>query len=253
MFTIQLAMDNAELNGAPAVGNIASMAMADELTIEFTLTEPDVRFGRNTFVAQTGSGIIVLPEHIWAGQDPLTFTNYDPDQGWPVFTGPYLLESVSENEFTYVRDDDWWGAAAGFQDLPAPAKLVWTAYGTEETRTAAMAKGDLDSLMNVGLGSFLALQQLNGNTIAWRSELPYAWVDPCSRNFDFNHTREPWGDPEMRMAINHAINRDQIIDIAYEGTSVASQTWLPAFASFDYYVGLASDAGLFETNPVPCV
>ena len=68
----------------------------------------------------TGFSFITLPEHIWADQDPLTFTNYDPDQGWPVFSGPYTLLSTSDNEFVFQRDDDWWGVAVGFKDLRAP-------------------------------------------------------------------------------------------------------------------------------------
>ena len=34
--------------------------------------------------------------------------------------------------------------------------------------------------------------------------MPYAWLDPCSRTFEFNTTVEPWNDPEMRWAINYA-------------------------------------------------
>ncbi len=249
VFTVNMGMNTPDLMTMPAFENVASVEKVDDLTVQFTLTATDYRFGYTNFVVTSTSSFFIVPEHIWADQDPVTFTNYDPDQGWPVFSGPYLLESVSETEFTYVRNDDWWGVDAGFK-LPAPEKLVWVAYGSEETRTAAMARNELDSLMGVNLGSYLALKQMTGTTIAWHADLPYAWIDPCARNFHFNLTKEPWNDVAMREAVNYAIDRAQIIDIAYESTSSASQHWLPAYNVFNSYVQSAVDEGLYDQYPL---
>jgi peptide/nickel transport system substrate-binding protein len=249
IFTVNMGMDNNDLKSMPSFDNVASVEKVDDLTVQFNLTESDYRFGFNNFTVTSTSSFFIAPKHIWEGQDPATFTNYDPEKGWPVFSGPYLLDSVSENEFTYVRNDDWWGVDAGF-NLPAPEKLIWVAYGSEETRTAAMSRNELDSLMGVNLGSFLVLQQKTGTIIAWRDELPFAWTDPCARNFHFNLTKEPWNDAKMREAINYAINRDQIIDIAYEGTSSASLSWLPEYNIFKPYIQAGVDAGLYDKYPL---
>ncbi|MCP4356628.1 MAG: ABC transporter substrate-binding protein [Chloroflexi bacterium] len=249
LFTVEMGMGTSDLMSMPSFSNVASVEKLDDLTLQFTLTETDHRFGYDNFTVTSTSSFFIAPQHIWEGQDPTTFTNYDPDQGWPVFSGPYLLESVSETEFTYVRNDDWWGVNASF-NLPAPEKLVWVAYGSEETRTAAMARNELDSLMGVNLGSYLALQQMTGTTIAWHADLPYAWIDPCARNLHFNLTVEPWNDVEMREAVNYALNRDQIVDITYEGTAPVSQHWLPAYNAFNGYVQSAVDAGLYDQYPL---
>lgn len=249
VFTVNMGMNTADLMSMPSFDNVASVEKVDDLTVKFTLKEPDYRFAYNNFVVTSTSSFFIVPEHVWKDQDPTTFTNYDPDKGWPVFSGPYKLASASETEFTYVRNDDWWGVSAGFK-LPAPEKLVWVAYGSVETRTAAMARNELDSLMGVNLGSYLALQQMTGTTIAWHADLPYAWIDPCARNFNFNLTKEPWNDVKMREAVNFAINRAQIVEIAYEGTSAVSNHWLPAYNAFNGYVKAAEDAGLYGENPL---
>ena len=182
-------------------------------------------------------GINIVPEHIWKDVDPLTFTFYDPEQGWPVGTGPYKLDSVSPTEFVYVRDDNWWGAQTGFMDLPKPEKLIWTWAGPEETRAALMASGQLDSLMDITLGALLALQEQNPNVITWFQDMPKAWVpDPCSRVFMVNHLVEPWNDPNMRWALNYALDRDQIVEIAYEGTTLKSRHFFPAYPPLDALV-----------------
>jgi peptide/nickel transport system substrate-binding protein len=251
VFSIQLLIDNAPtLNDSAAMQDwIASVNKVDDLTVEFQLTRPNPRFQLDYFSVRIWGGVNIVPEHIWNGQDPESFTNYDPAQGWPVFTGPYKLASASETEFTYVRDDNWWGAQSGFQELPQPKKLVWTWYGPEETRAAAMADNQLDSLMDITLGALQALQTQNPNVIGHFGEPPYAWVpDPCSRTFELNHTVEPWNDKEMRWALNYAIDRDEIVAIAYEGSTFKSEHFFPAYPPLNSYVDQAKDAGVYDVD-----
>jgi peptide/nickel transport system substrate-binding protein len=61
---------------------------------------------------------------------------------------------------------------------------------------------------------------------------------------------EPWGDKEMRWAVNYAIDRDQIVQIAYEGSTFPSKHFFPAYPPLDRYVKLAEDAGLYEKYPL---
>lgn len=252
VFTVNMILGTAELVYSADLSQwIDSVEKVDDLTVQFNLKKPNPRFQLDYWSVRIWGGPSIVPEHIWKDQDPLTFKNYDPAEGWPVFTGPYKLESVGETEFVYVRDDNWWGVAAGFQDLPKPEKLIWTWYGPEETRTAAVANNGLDSLMDVTLGALLALKQRNPNVISHFEEAPYAWVpDPCSRTFEFNHTKEPWGDKDMRWALNYAINRDEIVAIAYEGTTFPSKHFFPAYPPLNRYVELAEKAGLYEKYPL---
>jgi peptide/nickel transport system substrate-binding protein len=251
VFSIQLLIDNAPtLNDSAQLKDwVASVTKVDDLTVDFQLTRPNPRFQLDYFSVRIWGGVNIVPEHIWNGQDPESFTNYDPAQGWPIFTGPYKLASVGETEFTYVRDDNWWGAQSGFKELPQPKKLIWTWYGPEETRAAAMADNQLDSLMDITLGALQALQTQNPNVIAHFAEPPYAWVpDPCSRTFELNHTVEPWGNKDMRWALNYAIDRDEIVAIAYEGSTFKSEHFFPAYPPLNRYVDLAKDAGTYDVD-----
>jgi peptide/nickel transport system substrate-binding protein len=253
VFSIQLLLDNAPiLNDSAAMADwVASVTKVDDLTVDFQLTRPNPRFQLDYFSVRIWGGVNIVPEHIWNGQDPESFTYYDPAQGWPVFTGPYKLSTVSDTEFSYVRDDNWWGAASGFQPLPQPKKLVWVWYGPEETRAAAMADNQLDSLMDITLGALQALQARNPEVIAHFAEPPYAWVpDPCSRTFEVNHTVEPWNSKEMRWALNYALDRDEIVAIAYEGSTFPSRHFFPAYPPLDRFVGLAEEAGLYDEFPL---
>jgi peptide/nickel transport system substrate-binding protein len=252
VFTVNMLMAN-----APSLVFSASLAewvdrveKVDDLTVRFHLKKPNPRFQLDYWANKIFNGVYIVPEHIWRGKDPLTFKNYDPARGWPVFTGPYRLSRFSETEFEYVRDDNWWGARAGWKPLPRPEKLIWVWYGPEETRTAAMAEGELDCLCDISLGAFQALGHRKKNVFVWQDRPPYAWLDPCSRTLEFNHTRAPWNDRDLRWAVNYAINRDVIVAVAYEGTTLPSRHFFPAYGPLNRYVELLEKKGLYERYPV---
>jgi peptide/nickel transport system substrate-binding protein len=52
----------------------------------------------------------------------------------------------------------------------------------------------------------------------------------------------------MRWAINHAINREQIVEIAYEGTTLASRHFFPAYPPLDAMVDAAIEAGAWDVD-----
>jgi peptide/nickel transport system substrate-binding protein len=66
---------------------VDSVEKVDDLTVVFNLTAPNPRFQLDYFSVRINDSLMVMPEHIWADKDPLTFTNFDPEQGWPVGTG----------------------------------------------------------------------------------------------------------------------------------------------------------------------
>jgi peptide/nickel transport system substrate-binding protein len=252
VFSIQMLMSHApDLVDSSTIKEwVASVAKIDDQTVQFNLNKPNPRFQLDNFSVRIWGSVNIVPKHIWEGQDPLTFKYYDPTKGWPVGTGAYKLASISQTEFTYLRDDNWWGARTGFAHLPEPQKLIWTWAGPEETRAALMANGGLDSLMDITLGTYKAIQARNSNVIAWYPQLPYAWLDPCARNLELNNAVAPWNDKDMRWALNFAINRDQIVAVSYEGTTIPSKFFFPAYPPLNKYVDAADAAGLYQKYPL---
>lgn len=254
VFTIELLRTGpAEINFAHAIEMqtwVASVRKIDQLTVEFTLTAPNPRFQLDYFSVKIFRNVTILPEHIWTGQDPLTFENYDPDQGWPVFTGPYTLASTSQNLVTYERNPDWWGAKAGFQELPAPEFLEFEAAETEEILVARASNNEFDFLDDITTGAYETMHARNEAMVSWDSEKPYSWADPCTRLFSFNTMVAPWDDRDMRWAVNFAVDKDEIVDIAYEGSTTKAAMFFPPYTLLEDYVQLLEDEGVFEEFPV---
>ena len=246
VFTIQMLLDDSSksLEYAGAMQQwISSVGKKDKRTIEFKLTGPNARFQLDYFSVKIWGGVTILPEHIWRGQDPFTFTFYDKDKGWPIGTGAYKLISASETEFIYARDNNWWGAKSGWKKLPEPEQLVWVVTNTEETRSMLMTKSNLDSVMDITLGAFEAIQARNRNVQAWWDDMPYSWLDPCARVLEINNLNPQWSTPGMRHALNSFINRKQIVDVAYEGTTFASKTMFVEYGGMAKYIDAVVAAG----------
>lgn len=247
VFTINLLLgdETATLGEAANMQQwVESVEKIDDLTVQFNLLEPNPRFQLDYFSVRIWGNGNILPEHIWAGQDPFTFTFYDEEKGWPIGTGPYTLSIAEPNRFVWDRDDNWWGAQAGFMDLPEPLRLVWIITGTEENRAQLMSNHELDSVMNLTLGAFEAIQARNPNVEAWHADLPYAWADPCPRQMSFNTTAAPWDNVNMRLALANIIDRQQIIDVAYEGTSEPSTTMFVQYGGMNPFINAVVDAGM---------
>jgi peptide/nickel transport system substrate-binding protein len=252
VFTVNLLLNDetSSLNDAANMQQwVESVEKVDDLTVVFNLKEPNPRFQLDYWSVKIWGGIVILPEHVWADKDPFTFENYDPEQGWPLGTGAYKLTSASETRFTYERDDNWWGATAGIPEmgiegLPAPKYLVWEVTGAEENKVQLASQGELDSIMDVTLGGFEAMVGNNPNIIAWFDAMPFVWLDPCARQLSFNTAVAPWDDKDLRNAVNLIIDRQEIIDVAYEGTTIPSQTMYVEYGGLMPYIEAITAAGM---------
>lgn len=242
VFTTEMALGNEELNArevATLRAQVASVEKVDDLTVRFTLNEPNPRFVVENFGVRIFGSFLIMPEHVWSeAENPATFTFAEP-----IGTGPYTFTSAASNRAIWDRNDDWWGAATGFMDLPEPLRVVFLESGGEESRAQLMATDQLDASQNISVGTFEAVQAQNPNAMAWYADYPYAVADPCARQLEINTTIAPWDNANMRRAIASIIDRTQIVNIAAEGATTPSRTMFAQFGSMDPFINAVVEAG----------
>ncbi len=215
---------------------VAGAEAIDPLTVRLTFNKPAPRFVRDEIALGQDDLFPILPKHIWEGEDLAEFTNYDPARGLPMGTGAYRLVSTGANQMVFDRRDDWWGAATGFQDLPAPERIVLTPHSGDDSMGQLLISGAVDSGRQVQKGTFEAASRLNPAIRSWKAEGPdYGAPDGCSYQMMFNTARQPWDNADLRWAINHAVDRNRLSLLAYEGgmppttfafSGFMSETWL---------------------------
>ncbi|MEM0937383.1 MAG: ABC transporter substrate-binding protein [Pseudomonadota bacterium] len=241
VFTVEMALGNEELSSREAAtvrAQVASVAKVDDLTVTFTLNAANPRFAVENFGVRIFGSFLIMPQHVWAGEDPATFAFFPP-----IGTGPYTYTSSATNRAIWDRNDDWWGAKTGFMDLPEPQRVVFLETGGEESRAQLMVANQLDAAQNVTVGTFEAIRAQNPAVIAWFDDYPFASADPCARQLEINTSVEPWSDPAMRKAIATIIDRRQIVNVAAEGATLASRSMFAEYGSMAPFIDAVVEAG----------
>ncbi|WP_426990373.1 ABC transporter substrate-binding protein [Pseudarthrobacter sp. Y6] len=229
VYTFNLLTSGTGLQTSVPLAKGVTATAKDALTVEFTLPKADPQFAGNLFGTGLASkAFTVLPKHIWEAQaDVATFTNFDIAKGYPVGTGPYKLTGTSPNTFSYERRDDWWGVSGGLGQLPAPKTLTWSYLGTESTRASALQSGALDAAAQFSLGTFQTIKAQNPGIQAWDDKTPFGQSDVCGYSLDINASKAPWDDAKFRWAINDSLDRNKLINVAFQGASKPMDTPFP--------------------------
>ncbi|MEZ4661534.1 MAG: hypothetical protein R2911_28620 [Caldilineaceae bacterium] len=65
-------------------------------------------------------------------EDPVAFTFYDQEKGWPLVTGPFNVVLWTPEQQWCDRREDWWAAKVGLADLPAVERIINLPWPGEE-------------------------------------------------------------------------------------------------------------------------
>jgi peptide/nickel transport system substrate-binding protein len=248
VFTYDIMRENPSMSWAVEASNaVASVEKVDDLTVTFNLTSPNPRFhlNREAFPAVgIWGGITILPKHIWENEDPLTFKNNPP-----VTTGPYRLKEATQSSVVWERRDDWW-ATDVLGVTPGPREVQFLYLGAESNVAQALVNNELDT-PNIGIlsaGSFQEVARRNENVRAWQTEPPFSWADPCPRVMMVQNATPPLDKPEVRWALSSLIDRQAVVDLAYEGTTTPAWGIWPEYdANLPYFEAIGD---LREQYPV---
>jgi peptide/nickel transport system substrate-binding protein len=209
---------------------VASAEATDSQTVVLKLNKPGPRWVQDTLATGQVDRFAPVPKHIWEGQDPKTFTNFDLAKGWPVGTGPFKLVRSDQTSAVFDRRGDWWAIGAGLaKQMPAMKRIIWRP-ATADAMPQLFTNNDIDVGRALSVGNFEAAKARNPNIVSWHSGGP-AWgtTAGCTWRLVFNTQLPPFDSVDVRKAIAAVIDRNQISDLAFEGSQ--PPTVLP-FASY---------------------
>ncbi|MEZ4864809.1 MAG: ABC transporter substrate-binding protein [Caldilineaceae bacterium] len=221
-FTLELLRNNApELTYAYIYEEwLKSVECVDDLTVFITLNKPGPRWFQSNLALGHENHQVILPEHIWADKDPQEFTNFDLAQGWPIGTGAYKLVSSNAQQMIFERRAEWWGEKVGFMDMPAPERIIVIGSNSDESMGQLYITNDLDSGQALQPGTFTAALERNPKLRSWHDQGPiWGAPDGCGYNLVFNLDREPWSNRDVRIAINYALDRQELSTLGYENAN----------------------------------
>lgn len=207
---------------ASAVRNISTVATpdADTLVVRYRRPVADA-------LAQL-KRVTVLPRHVWqqyAVADGKGLTRY-ANPAPVVSGGPFTLESYHEKEAAvFEANPNWYGPR------PSIDGFGLKIYGTDDAMVSAVRNGDIDYIQQVPP---TAVRALEGADVVVES-IPGQTFDELIFNSNPYRQEHPEiQDPRVRQAVAHAIDYDEVVQVAWLGNATpGSSVVAPALSSWN--------------------
>ena len=166
--------------------------------------------------------IYILPKHIWEhvtpGQATTSYGNKPPIIGSGAFE---TVAFVKGSYLKMIRNPYWWG------QKPAVDDIYFEMYQNANTMVSDLRSGKLDGAWGIPEAQFKPLQSVKGiEAIAYPL---YNW-DYLESNCYTGSTS--MGNPVLqdwhfRQALNYAINRQKLVNLAYDGLATPTTSIIP--------------------------
>jgi peptide/nickel transport system substrate-binding protein len=232
--------DKKDLTQSSGVASaVKAVTKVDPLTVKIELNQPDPRFGFKYLINYFDIGLQWLPAHVWKDvQDPASFSFFDLAKGWPVTTGPWRVTRFTDNQIFMDRRPDWWAVKAGLATMPAMERVITIPGGTRDRMAQLIVANQVDIVNDIQISEVMK-QLVTQNpkiTTFTGNKSPYGAKDWWPTSLYFNHKSAKWADLRVRRAINHYLDRKQLIDTAYAGASEPKYDPYPGFGSLKPYI-----------------
>ena len=200
VYSIQRCADDSE--GEPLVPALSAVqsVTADGATVTITLDQPNTEFLSYLTLA-------ILPE------------GYDQQDTAPVGTGPFKFVSrAAQDNIILERFDGYWGAPAYLD------RVTFKIMENTDSIIVSLQSGAVDLFAHLGSAQAAQLED-SFNIEEGTMNLVQALY--------LNHSEKPFDDIRVRQALCYAVDKQQIIDIAFSGYGhPIGSSMYPAFGKY---------------------
>ena len=224
-------------SGAPEESYYESCEAVDEGTVVIRLTKPS-------------SAILgALSLSSFSIASPKALTEFGADEGTvdeegiyhptgtfgtehPIGTGPFMLDSWERGtRLTLVRYDDYWGETAKLDSL------VFTPIPDNAARLQALQSGDIQGYDLVEPQDIPTIEGDSNLQILDRPAFNVGYVG-------INQAKPPMDKLEVRQALAHGLNRQEVVDSFYGGRGEVATQFMPPDV-----LGWADDVTTYDYDP----
>lgn len=198
----------------------SGLAAPDDRTFTLTLTKPDPTI---LHVLATSFGGIVPQEYATEDSDAFSAA--------PVGSGPFLLQSYTKGQqAVFQRNPHYWQP-----DVPS-LDTIEIRVGVDPIAALQQVQAGSLDLLGDGIPGQAFTATLNDPTLADRIRdqvfvaTQFVWMDTTAQP---GTPAAPLADVRVRQAINHAINKDDIVKIRHGAAEKASCIFPPTLPGYD--------------------
>jgi len=202
-FTINYIKDNELPAKLPFVENIDKVEVPDRYTVKIYYKEPIAT------VLSDFQGLYIIPKHKWekiSGEEAAKYSNPHP-----IGSGPFkFVRWEKKKETVYEVNTEYW------QGRPYIDKVVFKYFASVNPMLLTLKKGEIDVIpWEIPEKSIKALERLPNIKVTEADRLYYRWISINSSRF--GKQNPTLRDSRVRLALNHAINRELLINLIHLG------------------------------------
>ena len=212
---------------------------ANTVVVDFKIPSPRFFF---FMTYKYDIGVYIVPKHIFDGQDWTSFKNFDLEKGWPVTTGPWKVAIASPQQKVFDRRASWWAADAKLAPMPMVERNIWLPFAGEQQAAQALITNQIDAGNGMQPATFPTMIKQNPKITSHAGQqAPYGYIDWWPISLYVNNEKKPFDDKDVRWALSHYIDRQQLIEVAYLGASSVSALPLPDYPPLKPYKDAIGD------------
>ena len=188
---------------------IESVEATGDHEVTFTLNRPQAPFLKNLAMSPFG---IASPTALEKSGDAFGDN--------PVGTGPFKFVEWKRNDtVTIEKFDDYW-----VDGEPKLDQVVFRAIPDNSARLNALLSGEIDLADGITPSDGATIEGDENLQLFERPSMNVGYLG-------MTVTREPFDDPKVRQAINHAIDKQAIVDAFFEGRAEVAKNPIPPVIS----------------------
>jgi len=193
--------------------NFEEVVALDSTTLQVTLSDP---VGNMEYLLMY---VWILPRSVW---EDMTYDEIMEFEGLEagIGTGPYRLVEWVEGEYLILdANQEYWRGA------PAIDRIIYQEYATEDAMVQALLAGEIDVISSVPSTAIETLEDAPNVELA---VMQSTIIDELIINSHEDGTQpESLWDPAVRLAIAYAIDKPQIVNVAYLGYAEPASVIVP--------------------------
>ena len=192
----------------------------DDLSLEFRLKNPYVQFINNLSLG-------ILPAHLWQEVKPSNFILYELNLK-PIGTGPYKFFKLKKDKSGRITSYELEADKNHFLNRPYIDSIKFKFYSTEETLVQSFNLSGVDSLSGLSPVNLRNLR-FPGKVKIQKIKIPRYFAVFLNQN-----QSDALSDKNIRLAMAHSVNKDNIIEtISGSGFKADSPIIPEVFRNFE--------------------
>jgi peptide/nickel transport system substrate-binding protein len=184
---------------------IKEIKAVDEYTVQFVLTRPQAPFLKN--LAMSPFGI----------SSPAAVEKFaDKYRENPVGTGPFKFVEWKQNDrIVLEKNENYWQ-----KGLPKLSKVIFRVIPENSARMNALVNGEIDVMDGLNNSDEASVKNNDKLQVIERPSMNVGYLG-------FTVNRPPFDNKLVRQALNHAVDKQAIIDAFYGGQAIPAVNAMP--------------------------